>query len=504
MSTFAFKNKGGYWATRYSFDATNYSSIDRKMITSPDLLRPTNENESYSALMLWRHDPYSDAELAKNQKCRFYGDVADSSFISFSFNDNVSSNKIYKNFSLEGSFTDTTPTASFLANDSSNKTQQRPSTISDFTEKAATLHANVGRNNLITRSNVTPIGVLKQIHQIFSTAPGYSDRFYNPSLATINEDPSSYIGTLDDNNQNYLLSPYGIESHKLSYEKQRAYNSALSPYLFMEVDFFANWQPGSSRVKYQLSDSTEEGAQIDTITTRYSDDFYKTQTLFNSYGHPKNQATFGPTSRASSKYFNIENCPSKIKVKNYRQDYDDVIGYSRVSPFSDLPVNPTKGIKDDLEGLLCVYDYSYFNPEFLAADYNQDGGVGTPDLLQFLTVYGGFNSTVDLDGDGEVGVSDLLQLLIQYGQTTLPSAGLGSDVSSGAPDVHVAIDAINAAISSATNLNHPITVYAITPGEIDGQPARGNYADMTVSFKGDFELDVVNLEYEPTTLDHSR
>ena len=103
-----------------------------------------------------------------------------------------------------------------------------------------------------------------------------------------------------------------------------------------------------------------------------------------------------------------------------------------------------------------------------------------------------------------MGISDLLEFLIQFGQTTLPSAGLDSDSVSGAPDVAVAITALNSAITDATIANQPITVYAITPGEIDGQPARGNYADMTVSFKGDFELDVVNLEYEPTTLDHSR
>ena len=56
-------------------------------------------------------------------------------------------------------------------------------------------------------------------------------------------------------------------------------------------------------------------------------------------------------------------------------------------------------------------------------------------------------------------------------------------------------------------LSESLIVYAVTPTSVNGEAARGNYADVSLSFSKDnpnFELDVVNLDYEPTQLDHSR
>mgnify|MGYP003138164313 CR=1 FL=1 len=53
-----------------------------------------------------------------------------------------------------------------------------------------------------------------------------------------------------------------------------------------------------------------------------------------------------------------------------------------------------------------------------AADINNDGNVGSSDLLLLLSQYGdiGDNLSADINGDGAVTVSDLLLLLTNYGQ----------------------------------------------------------------------------------------
>ena len=527
MATFAFKNKGGHWASRYSFEPTNYSRIDRKMITSTDVLNAgqgiAGESGPIGSRFLWDHSPFSDPQLAADQKSKFYNDVTKSSFISFSFNENVSANKIYKNFSLEGSFKNTTPAASFLANDSSNKTQQRSSEIFDFVEKAATLHANIGKNSLISRANVTPVGILKSACQVLGgVVPLHINSkslYNNPTLKAVNLNPQDYVDELQAAGQEYLFDPLGITSHRGSYESgigalgvPRWASGQESPYIFFEVDFFANWQPSSSKIKYVLTDQQPIPGIDDLISSKYGKDFYSITAPFNSYGIPENPNLFSSTTPSSKIRFNIENAPSKVKLQNYvSYRYPNAGEYEGYSPgFPGFPLNdeaairPEKNPRDKLDGLLVVNDYGEFSPEYRPTDLDQDGLVDVGDLLMFLVQFNNpeFNPDVDFNGDGGVGVADLLELLGDYG-TTEETSGLTSKKiqSKTVGSVSAVVLALNNVLDVLTR---PIVIYAITPGEIDGQPARGNYADMTVSFNGDFELDVVNLEYEPTTLDHSR
>ncbi len=527
MATFAFKNKGGHWASRYSFEPTNYSRIDRKMITSTDLLNAgqavAGESGPIGSRFLWDHSPFSDPQLAASQKSKFYNDATKSSFISFSFNENVSANKIYKNFSLEGSFKNTTPAASFLANDSSNKTQQRSSEIFDFVEKAATLHANIGKNSLISRANVTPVGILKSACQVFGgDGLKINSRllYNNPTLKTVNLDAQDYVDELQAAGQEYLFDPLGITSHRGSYESgigalgvPRWASGQESPYIFFEVDFFANWQPSSSKIKYVLTDQQPIPGIDDLISSKYGKDFYSITAPFNSYGIPETPNLFSSTTPSSNIRFSIENAPSKVKLQNYvsyrfpnaEGDFEGYIrGFPGVPLDDSAAIRPEKNPRDKLDGLLVVNDYGEFSPEYRPTDLDQDGLVDVGDLLMFLVQFNNpeFNPAVDFNGDGGVGVADLLQLLSDYG-TTEETSGLTSKKiqSKNVGAVSAVVNALNDVLEVLTR---PIVIYAITPGEIDGQPARGNYADMTVSFNGDFELDVVNLEYEPTTLDHSR
>lgn len=527
MATFAFKNKGGHWASRYSFEPTNYSRIDRKMITSTDVLNAgqtvAGESGPIGSRFLWDHSPFSDPQLAAAQKSKFYNDATKSSFISFSFNENVSANKIYKNFSLEGSFKNTIPGASFLANDSSNKTQQRSAEIFDFVEKAAALHANIGKNSLISRANVTPVGILKSACQVLAgdelNINGKS-MYNNPPLKTVNLNPQDYVDELQAAGQEYLFDPLGITSHRGSYESgigafgvPRWSSPQESPYIFFEVDFFANWQPSSSKIKYVLTDQQPIPGIDDLISSKYGKDFYSTTSPFNSYGIPENPNLFSSTTPSSNIRFSIEKAPSKVKLQNYvsyRLPNASTGEYEGYTPGilgnvdASTTIRPEKNYRDKLDGLLVVNDYGEFSPEYRSTDLDQDGFVDVNDLLLFLVQFNNpdFNPAVDFNGDGGVGVADLLELLGDYG-TTEETSGLTSRKiqAKSVGNVSSVVIALNNVLSVLTR---PIMIYAITPGEIDGQAARGNYADMTVSFNGDFELDVVNLEYEPTTLDHSR
>ena len=168
MPTFGFKNKGGYWSTKYSYDAFNYSSINRDLISVPKTAQR----------QLWLHGPKSKSGA---EKTSYYGSSPMGSWLSFTFNENVSSNKIYKNLSIEGSMgVGNIQGASLRINDSTDVTQLRTASIRGWAEKGAHLHANVGRNNQMTRSTITPVGRIKGIYQLFFS----ENQGWHPSLTT--------------------------------------------------------------------------------------------------------------------------------------------------------------------------------------------------------------------------------------------------------------------------------------------------------------------------------
>ena len=164
--------------------------------------------------------------------------------------------------------------------------------------------------------------------------------------------------------------------------------------------------------------------------------------------------------------------------------WNNVTAYTDTNIEASGPVS-TSG-KLSLDGLFVAADPGSQNVTYLA-DLNQDGEVTVGDLLEFLVAFGEdvTDSAADLNNDGVVNVPDLLLLLSEYG-------GSSNNISAYLAGINIAASA------------SPITLYAVTPGTVDGEAARGNYADVTVNLNGDFELDVVNLDYEPTTLDHSR
>lgn len=68
----------------------------------------------------------------------------------------------------------------------------------------------------------------------------------------------------------------------------------------------------------------------------------------------------------------------------------------------------------------------------------------------------------------------------------------------------LAVDSINNDAQSGIHL----FAYVVTPGFVSGSDPKGQYADIDLQLgkhgTEDFELDVLNLNYEPTGLDHSK
>ena len=443
MSTFAFKNNNKYWVTRYSFEPNNYSRINRDFFT-PNLTTITYPTYDQYRLRLWRHSPDS-------AKCSYYNEVYPSS-ISFTFNENVSANKIYKNLSIEGSLSnDQITSVQFRANDTKNATQLRPTNIFNFTEKGPSLHANIGRKTQVSRANVKPIGILRGAYQIYY--PEYQGlMLYTGKLLhdVLNDEDS--LATLEDAGQGYLNNQYNATSLVDS--------QLFSNRIFLHVDFFSNYQASSSRTKYTFDPS---------VALEQGGSFAGVDAPFQSSG------------------LGIDESPKRETLRKTTKVWSDDTAYTDTNIEASGP--PSTSGKLSLDGLFVVYEGSGSLSFSGLADFDADGTVTTQDLLTFIGGYGQgvpYQEQLDLNQDGNVTVGDLLLFLGSFGEEN-------------DNNISVYLSGLNAVL-----FNSPLTLYAITPGTIDGEAARGNYADVTVNLNGDFELDVVNLDYEATTLDHSR
>lgn len=87
-NTIGFNNTKNIWTSKYDYVSSNYSSIDKRFISCDKTIDPAVDT------IAWEHHK----NVANNN---FYGEQYNSA-IAVSFNDNISQNKIYKTFSVEG------------------------------------------------------------------------------------------------------------------------------------------------------------------------------------------------------------------------------------------------------------------------------------------------------------------------------------------------------------------------------------------------------------------
>lgn len=274
MKTFAFKNSQKYWSTRYSFSPRNYSRLDRDMFTS----HPQGSDAIYI------HGP-----KATSDKNTYYGNKTSSS-VKFTFNNDPSQNKIYKNLSLEGSFNDKNFVGTFKANDSTDPGQSRVSSVRGWKEKGAHLHANIARSPNSGRANIVPVGVVRRVHQAFfpefTSALGamWSDTGRTQS-EWLNNDSISRVLAVDGDGPNGLAAilPYGLDkaymvNSSLLSSDPDALDPESSKYLFMEIDFFPGYKDSSGSAKYifaasdSFDPSTIYGVPYDSVEAMFQSD----------------------------------------------------------------------------------------------------------------------------------------------------------------------------------------------------------------------------------------
>ena len=417
---------------------------------------------------IYIHGPKATAE-----KNTFYGTKTSSS-VKFTFNNDPSQNKIYKNISLEGAFGQNKNIyGTFKANDSTDSTQARPSSINGWKEKGAHLHANVANSPRSGRSNIEPVGVFRRAHQIFfpENVEALATLFDKPpldysTLVQASDDTGPYIFPLGIRNELGANPLTGIEILD-----SEALNSDTSRYLFFEIDFFQGYKDSSKDVKYIID--TSSAPFIQSIQGK-------------SFNEIESELFSDKKLCAKAKNKGVLDFRKKVLNDDNEFDFGGGLSVDGNKSNSGILVYTTA---DSIQG----------EPQIVFFDYDEDGFVSTADLLIFLTAFGDqvANSPgteiFDPNQDGEVSTADLLDFLVAFGSEADEPQGF---------TVPRYVDALN---SLQGVLNEDLIVYAVTPTTLNGEAARGNYADVSLTFPGaDFELDIVNLDYEPTQLDHSR
>lgn len=158
-TTIAFDNKKHVWKTRYSFLSNCFAYLDKVFFSSP-------KNHLATVGTIWSHGPGA----ATNNN--FYGGQYQSS-IGVTFNAHsssgfgkaspkVSSNKIYKSFSLEGT-TNMSGANMFLVNNSSQPSQLQVTDIGLLEEKGGILYGHIGQERKVTGTNVKVLGRIENV-----------------------------------------------------------------------------------------------------------------------------------------------------------------------------------------------------------------------------------------------------------------------------------------------------------------------------------------------------
>lgn len=170
-TTIAYSNKGGYWKTKYTWFASFMEKVGRKFFTSS--IDGASESSGYPSKLVWRHNS-DDDELRTNYYDQVWG-----SGVSVSFNDRVSSNKIYKSISLEGtSNIQDESFNTFVVNADNNPAKQF--SMGRIKDKGGILYGHIGMSKtLLDGSNIEAIGTIEKTDFIDGTGLAVAAGKYN-------------------------------------------------------------------------------------------------------------------------------------------------------------------------------------------------------------------------------------------------------------------------------------------------------------------------------------
>jgi len=332
-STIAFDNKKRVWKTRYSFLSNCFAYLDKMFFSSP-------KNHVATVGTIWSHGP------GANTNNKFYGNQYHSS-IGVTFNAHsstrlgqaspkVSSNKIYKSFSLEGT-TNMSGANMFLVNNSSQPSQLQVTDIGELKEKGGILYGHIGQEKKVTGTNVKVLGEIISV-----------------------ESANSVSDLLIDNNGDPFV--YGVADKEL---------------LAIKVNIVGGFLPTSSGTKLFKSIGQllypfylNESAEVENINFAAEVPFES----YMSFGDLWSDSALGITSYKNG-YFLVEKDSNNPLHKTYEDSSQTEYLYA-ISPSSENGASP-KGQYADAVVNLGSSDFELFalNVEFETTDYSHSGEV---------------------------------------------------------------------------------------------------------------------------------
>lgn len=144
-------------------------------------------------------------------------------------------------------------------------------------------------------------------------------------------------------------------------------------------------------------------------------------------GSPYFPGGMGEFPVVQNQFLVFEDGPSQsfsLQWATYR-DASDQCSLSRIWGGIHPPADdfPGRQLGEEIAGIALSKAASFFGevpgPPDCPMDLNEDGLIGSTDLLEALADFGvyGVGLSADVDGDGLVGVNDILELLASYGET---------------------------------------------------------------------------------------
>ena len=166
--TISFNNTTEYWKTRYSYSPSCMMNLNKLFFTSP---REKLENDGN--VMIWRHN---DTNSGYNS---FYNSGGHSlpSAIGVSFNgytknkmatgNNVSSNKLFKSFSIEGSSQSLSLGSSMFIVNNNSTTENLIDNhrFTPLTRKGRAIYGEIGKEQALTGTNIKAIGRIRNVYR---------------------------------------------------------------------------------------------------------------------------------------------------------------------------------------------------------------------------------------------------------------------------------------------------------------------------------------------------
>ncbi len=150
--TIGFNNKTNAWTSKYTFDTSMFSNINNRLYSYATSISPSTD-------VIYHEHNVGEVNS-------FYG-AKSNSVIAVSFNQNPSENKIYKNFSIEGTknLANQNSIATFETSETLNSGESRQSfTVGPIRYKGGNLYSYMGRDqNLKMGHTVNYVGTGKLV-----------------------------------------------------------------------------------------------------------------------------------------------------------------------------------------------------------------------------------------------------------------------------------------------------------------------------------------------------